>query len=35
MDLEAKAFGLCFGTLDQKEGMGAFLEKRVPTYRGQ
>ncbi|HAR95465.1 MAG TPA: crotonase [Deltaproteobacteria bacterium] len=35
MDLEAKAFGICFGTLDQKEGMGAFLEKRVPTYRGQ
>jgi enoyl-CoA hydratase len=35
LDLEAKAFGLCFGTDDQKEGMSAFLEKRKPTYRGQ
>jgi enoyl-CoA hydratase len=25
---ESQAFGLCFGTLDQKEGMGAFVEKR-------
>lgn len=25
---ETEAFGLCFSTADQKEGMGAFLEKR-------
>ena len=25
---EAEAFGICFGTEDQDEGMGAFLEKR-------
>ncbi len=34
LDYEAEAFGLCFGTEDQKEGMTAFLEKRTPTYRG-
>lgn len=28
IDLEAKLFGECFGTVDQAEGMGAFLEKR-------
>ena len=28
---EEKAFGSCFETADQKEGMGAFLEKRKPT----
>lgn len=31
---EASAFGLCFGTRDQKEGMTAFLEKRKPGYEG-
>ena len=35
LDFEADAFGLCFGTDDQKEGMKAFLEKRTPTYRGK
>ena len=35
LDFEADAFGLCFGTEDQKEGMTAFLEKRTPTYRGK
>ena len=35
LDFEAEAFGLCFGTEDQKEGMTAFLEKRTPTYRGK
>jgi enoyl-CoA hydratase len=35
LDFEAEAFGLCFGTEDQKEGMSAFLEKRAPTYRGK
>jgi len=31
-EYEAKAFGLCFATKDQKEGMGAFLEKRAPKF---
>jgi len=35
LELEAEAFGLCFGTEDQKEGMAAFLEKRTPTYSGK
>ncbi len=35
LDFEADAFGLCFGTEDQKEGMSAFLEKRTPKYRGK
>ena len=26
--IEEKLFGSCFETADQKEGMGAFLEKR-------
>lgn len=30
---EADLFGLCFSTADQKEGMGAFLEKRKPLFR--
>ena len=29
--LEEKLFGSCFETADQREGMGAFLEKRKPT----
>lgn len=28
VECEEKAFGSCFGTADQREGMGAFLEKR-------
>ena len=32
--LEADAFGLCFSTADQKEGMTAFLEKRKPRFAG-
>ncbi|MEL4861725.1 enoyl-CoA hydratase-related protein [Pseudoflavonifractor phocaeensis] len=28
-------FGLCFGTPDQKEGMGAFLEKRPAVFQHQ
>ena len=33
--LEARDFGLCFATSDQKEGMTAFVEKRKPTFKGQ
>ncbi|MFH1035819.1 MAG: enoyl-CoA hydratase-related protein [Pseudomonadota bacterium] len=32
--LEAEAFGLCFASPDQKEGMGAFLEKRKAEFKG-
>jgi enoyl-CoA hydratase len=35
LDFEAKSFGICFGTEDQREGMTAFLEKRTPTYSGR
>lgn len=31
--IERDLFGLCFSTLDQKEGMEAFLEKRSPNYK--
>lgn len=31
--LEADLFGLCFSTEDQKEGMGAFLDKRNPDFK--
>ena len=29
---ENDAFGLCFSTEDQKEGMSAFIEKRKPSF---
>ena len=35
LEFEARSFGLCFGTVDQKEGMAAFLEKRTPQYVGE
>ncbi len=35
IEIEAKLFGKCFGTADQKEGMGAFLEKKKPQFRGK
>ena len=33
--IERKAFQLLFSTVDQKEGMRAFLEKRKPEFRGR
>lgn len=33
--LESEVFGLCFSTEDQKEGMGAFLEKRKPDFKAR
>ena len=35
MELERQAFGLLFGTADQKEGMRAFVEKRKASFRGE
>jgi len=32
---EAEAFGLCFSTGDQKEGMNAFVEKRKAAFLGK
>lgn len=32
--IESQAFGLCFSTEDQKEGMAAFLEKRKADFKG-
>ena len=32
---EAELFALCFETEDQKEGMGAFLEKRAADFKGR
>lgn len=35
MGIEADMFGMCCSTLDQKEGMGAFLEKRKPQFQNK
>ncbi|MGA7670525.1 MAG: enoyl-CoA hydratase-related protein [Nitrolancea sp.] len=35
LEFEAKVFALSFDTSDQKEGMGAFLERRKATFTGQ
>ena len=34
LDAEAHAFGRLFGSKDQREGMGAFVEKRKPNFEG-
>ena len=33
--LENELFAMCFATADQKEGMGAFLEKRPATFQNK
>ncbi len=35
IDIETEFFTMCFDTLDQKEGMAAFIEKRKPSYQGK
>jgi len=34
LDYESALFEICFSTIDQKEGVEAFLEKRKPEFSG-
>ena len=34
IDAESHAFGMLFGSADQREGMGAFVAKRKPAFQG-
>lgn len=33
LEFETNLFALCFSTEDQREGMGAFIEKKTPNFR--
>lgn len=35
LEYEARAFAILCGSEDKKEGVGAFLEKRKPTFKGR
>jgi len=35
LDIELQCFAQCFATVDQKEGMKAFIEKRKPQYKNK
>ena len=35
LDYERRAFNICFGTEDRREGIAAFVEKRRPAFKGR